>query len=98
MSGDLVAAVALDRMLDAVNRVRAAAGWATVTWANILGSNDPLPVPGNLVVLHHFTSCRSRMNEALQALGALGKVYTDSDLTRVELKAVHINEVLEAVR
>jgi hypothetical protein len=66
--------------------------------ANILGASDPLPSPGSLVVLHHFTSCRSRMNEALQALGAVGKVYTDSDLTRVDLKAVHINELLEAVR
>jgi hypothetical protein len=88
-----VSAAPVADMLDAVNKVRAAMGWPIVTWSNILTSADPLPDPGAFVVERHITSCRSRINEALQALGVGVTDYSDPDLTGAAVKALHIREV-----
>ncbi len=88
-----VSAAPIADMLDAVNKVRAAAGWPAVTWNNILASSDPLPDPGAAVAERHITSCRARMNEALQALGVIVTNYTDPDLRLAPVKALHIREI-----
>ncbi|HYK05343.1 MAG TPA: hypothetical protein VE974_26570 [Thermoanaerobaculia bacterium] len=88
-----VSAAPIADMLDAVNKVRAAAGWPAVTWNNILASTDPLPDPGAVVAERHITSCRARMNEALQALGVIVTNYTDPDLKLAPVKALHIREI-----
>lgn len=88
-----VSAAPIADMLDAVNKVRAAAGWPAVTWSNILASSDPLPDPGAAVAERHITSCRARMNEALQALGVMVTNYTDPDLKLAPVKALHIREI-----
>jgi hypothetical protein len=88
-----VSAAPIADMLDAVNRVRAAAGWPAVTWTTILASTDPVPDPGAFVAERHITSCRARMNEALQALGVIVTNYTDPDLKVASVKALHIREI-----
>jgi hypothetical protein len=89
----LVTATPMNSMLDAVNKVRAAAGWPAVTWSNILAANDPVPEPGQLITARQVMACRARMNEALQALGVRVGDYTDPDLVRLSIKADYINEV-----
>lgn len=93
-SGAVVSASSLEPMLAAVNSVRAAAGWPTVTWSNILSSRDPLPAPSMVIVSTHVTSCRARMNEALQALGVPTLPYTDAELRGVSMKSIHLNEIM----
>lgn len=82
-----------NQMLEAVNSVRAAAGWPPVTWSNILAATDPVPIPGNFVVARHVTSTRSRMNEALQALSVPVAAYPDPDLSATSIQAIHINSL-----
>jgi len=89
-----VTASVINQMLDAVNSVRAAAGWPAVTWNNILAASDPVPNPGNFVMKRHVTSTRSRMNEALQSLGVPVPGYPDPDLASVPIRAEHINSLL----
>jgi hypothetical protein len=83
----------MNSMLDAVNKVRAAAGWPAVTWANILAANDPVPAPGAAITARQLVACRVRMDEALQALGVAVRNYTDSDVLSLTIKALYINEV-----
>ena len=97
-AGDTIAAADVSRMLVPVNLVRAAAGWPAVTWANIVGPGHPLPEPDALIYAQYFYACRSRMNEALQALGAVARTYTDTDLVGLDLEDDHINELLEAAQ
>jgi hypothetical protein len=82
-----------NRMLLIVNAVRTAAGWPAVTWQNIISPNNPLPSPNVIIFAQHLTSLRSRMNEALQALGASISGYTDADPQQHTIRAVHINEL-----
>lgn len=91
--GGTVGAQAFADALGAVNKVREASGWPAVTWDNILSTTDPLPEPGATVLMRHITACRARMNEALQALGALVTAYADPDLTGVPMKAAHVNDI-----
>jgi len=93
VSGQQVTTMPINDMLTAVNKVRAAAGWPGLTWSNILASSDPLPQPNALITARHIMSCRSRMNEALQALGVIVQEYSDPDLFHVAIKDVNINEV-----
>jgi len=90
--GSFSAAVSAD-MLNAVNSVRAAAGWPSVTWSNILAATDPIVSPGNNIMARHITSCRERMNEALHALGVPVLPWTDADMPVTVIKAVHVNEI-----
>lgn len=83
----------LNSVLAAVNSARAAAGWPSVTWSSVLASTDPVPSPGAVITGRHITSCRARMNEALQALGVPVTEYTDPEVVLTTVKAVHINEV-----
>jgi hypothetical protein len=94
VSGQKVNVAAFSGMLAAVNSVRAAVGWTTpLTWANILASTDPVPEPLALVVERHITAARSRMNEALSALGVPLRDYTNRNLSGVRIGAVHVNEI-----
>lgn len=92
-AGGPISATPMNSMLDAVNKVREAAGWTAVTWSTILAGNDPLPVPGQLVTARQLIACRARMNEALQALGVSVGDYTDPDLFHLTIRASYINEV-----
>jgi len=93
VSGTSVTSAPISSMLAAVNSVRAAAGWPSVTWSNILASADPLPDPGQRVTARHVMACRERMNEALQALGVSVQPYTHPDLLNLVLSASYVNEV-----
>jgi YD repeat-containing protein len=95
VSGQIVTTTPSTDMLDAVNSVRAALGWPALTWANILAASDPVPASGSSVTARQILSCRARMNEALQALGAPVQGYTDGDVTLQAIKALHIREVQE---
>jgi hypothetical protein len=53
----------------------------------------PLPQPGAVIRAAHITSCRARMNEALQALNVAVDAYTDSDVTGKPMKVQHLQEV-----
>ena len=81
-------------MLSAVNSMRLAAGWPAITWADIL-SGDPSPAAGVVISARHIVTCRARMTEALLALGAAPRGYTDTDPFLKTIKAVHINEIQE---
>ena len=93
VAGQVITAAPMNSMLDAVNKVREAAGWTSVTWSNILAATDPLPAPGAYITARQLMACRARMNEALQALGVVVGQYTDPDLYHLTIKASYINEV-----
>jgi HEAT repeat protein len=88
-----VSSTAFTEILAAVNLARQAVGWPAVQWSNILSSNIPLPQPGAVIRAGHITSCRARMNEALQALNVAVYAYTDSDVTGKPMKVQHLQEV-----
>jgi YD repeat-containing protein len=91
--GQTITPVAVNDMLNAVNKVREAAGWPALTWSNVLAATDPVPAPGSLIFARHVMSCRARMNEALQALGVQIQNYPNPDLTGGFVHAADINEV-----
>ena len=93
VANQIVTPAPYESMLLAVNKVREAAGWPALTWSNILSASDPLPSPGQLITARQIMSCRSRMNEALQALGVAVSNYTDPDVYHMVMKAVNVNEV-----
>ncbi|MEO8380733.1 MAG: hypothetical protein ABI779_13805 [Acidobacteriota bacterium] len=93
-TGSAVTATSFNSMLAAVNSVRAAVGWPAVSWSNILSSRDPLPQPSSIILGTHVTTCRARMNEALQALGAGVTPYTGEDLRGQVILGTHINEII----
>jgi len=80
-----------------VNAVRAANGWAAVTWSVILTPGIPAPDHGQLIYAEHVTKLRAKMDEALTALlGWPAGNYTDPVLPgspRVPVKAVHLTEL-----
>jgi YD repeat-containing protein len=93
VAGSAVSTGPNNSMLDAVNSVRAAVGWAELTWSNVLTATDPLPEPGATVMGRHLTACRLRMHEALQALGVPITPYAQQELANVVITAEQINEV-----
>jgi hypothetical protein len=93
VSGQMITATPVNDMLNAVNKVRGAAGWPALAWSNVLAATDPLPAPGSLVLARHVMSCRARMNEALQALGVRILPYANADLAGDTILAADINEV-----
>jgi hypothetical protein len=92
-SGSRISYTDFDKLLQTVNAVRAASGWPAVTWQNIISPNSPLPAPGSVITAQHLIALRSRMNEALQSVGAGISGYTDADPQLQIIKAVHINEL-----
>lgn len=97
-AGGDVSDVAFAEMLRAVNMVRDAAAWPALTWANILAPNDPLPVPGAVILKQHITAARARMDEALHALGVRTSPYADAVLDGLFVQAKHINDVQERAK
>jgi len=93
VAGQVITATPMNSMLDAVNSVRAAAGWPGVSWSSILAANDPLPQPGQLITARQLIACRERIDEALQALGVGVRPYTDGDVVHLSIRALYINEV-----
>ncbi|HYC59155.1 MAG TPA: hypothetical protein VEK79_06265 [Thermoanaerobaculia bacterium] len=93
-SADNVTAVT--EMLNAVNSVRAAAGWPAVTWTNILAASDPVPAPGQWITARQIVACRIRMNEARLALGAAVLSFHPPELDLLEIRAAYIRDVLRA--
>jgi hypothetical protein len=93
VAGTAIGAAPSQSMLEAVNSVRAAAGWGPVSWENILTATDPLPVPGAYVLARHVTACRARMHEALLALGVPTTPWAQQELVGVAIAAEVINEV-----
>jgi hypothetical protein len=80
-------------LLAALNAMRAAAGWANVSWSQILppGVADPSANSGIRAV--HLTSMRREMNNALQALGAFVAPYLDSDPYLQIIRAEHVTQL-----
>jgi len=98
VAGDSLTVSTFNTMLDAVNKIRIAAGLPVVTWANILSPNDPLPSPGVLVSSRHILACRARITEALQALGAAPRSYTDPDPLLRSITALHVKEIQDQTK
>jgi YD repeat-containing protein len=97
-ASSLVAATHMDEALRAVNAVRAAAGWPALSWSEIVSTAHALPVPQQMIRAAHFYTCRARMSEALQALGAVTPAYVDPDLTGKSMKKEHVNDILGAAQ
>jgi len=68
-----------------------------VTWNTILSPSDPVVASGNAITAHQLLACRTRMNEALLALGSKGVLFTDADAALSAVKAIHVNELQGAV-
>ncbi|HEY0140963.1 MAG TPA: hypothetical protein VGF48_08705 [Thermoanaerobaculia bacterium] len=79
-------------LLTAVNAIRATAGWAAVSWSNILSPADPLPAPATSILAKHIVALRARMNEAIHAVGVPVSGYSDSD---PHLKSIKASQLLE---
>lgn len=98
VAGTYVTASSFNTTLDAVNKIREAAGMPAVSWANILSPNDPLPNPGVIITGRHILACRARMTEALQALGAPPRSYVDPDPILKTIRALHVNEIQDQTK
>lgn len=93
VAGDHITPATFAEMLRAVNSVRAISGWPSLTWATMLSPADPVVGQGNGVAAQQVLAARARMNEAMQAVGALTPPYSDADLAGIAVKAIHVNEV-----
>ncbi len=93
VTGTVVTPTVINDILAGVNSVREAAGWAQVTWSNIVATGEGLPVPGATIRAAHVMACRARLNEALQALGAPISGYSDPNLFQATLRALHFTEL-----
>ena len=93
VAGQTITVAHYAELLQAVNAVRAAVGWAAVTWDDILAPGRPVPAPGTAISAYHIIAPRARMNEAMQALGIATPGYTDLDPTFVVIKAAHVAEL-----
>jgi YD repeat-containing protein len=82
-----------EQLLTALNAVRALAGWAPVTWENIVPPSTPTPFVGATVSARHITAIRARLNEAVQSMRLPFSGYTDPDLNGVPIKALHVTEL-----
>jgi len=89
----VVSAALFEELLRGVNGVRGLAGWAPLTWSTILSPNDPLPAPGQIVLARHLLALRTRLNEAMQSLGAPAGSYTDADVQGLVIQASYITEI-----
>ena len=98
VAGDVATTGGANTMLAAVNLVREAAGWPAMTWATILSPTEPVVASGNAITSRQLLACRTRMDEALLALGARGVVYTDVEVAWSGMKAVHVNELQGAIQ
>jgi hypothetical protein len=98
VAGQQIDTIGPNDMLLAVNKVRAAAGWPAVTWQTILSPSDPVVASGSTITARQILSCRARMNEARQALGAPAVGYTDQTLEYQSIKAAYINEVQQGAQ
>jgi hypothetical protein len=87
-----------NEILAAVNSVRLTAGWAPLTWSNLLSPQDPLASVGAPVLGRHLVALRMRMNEAIQALGVRTNGYTDPDPLTAVIKAIHMTELQTRVQ
>ncbi|HJQ35969.1 MAG TPA: hypothetical protein VKB93_02410 [Thermoanaerobaculia bacterium] len=93
-----VAAGVFNELLTGLNAVRAIAGWSAVSWSNILAPTDPLPSPGTIVTGRQIMAIRTRLNEAMQALGAPIAGYTDPDLQGAFISAHHVTDIQDRMR
>jgi hypothetical protein len=88
--------VVFTELLTAVNAVRAANGWSSVNWADILASS-PVPAVNGIVYGEYIMVLRLKMDDALShLLGIQPPGYTDPTLPgspKVIIKAIHINEL-----
>jgi hypothetical protein len=88
--------VVFTELLTAVNAVRAANGWSSVNWADILNSS-PVPAVNGIVYGEYIMVLRLKMDDALShLLGIQPPGYTDPTLPgspKVIIKAIHINEL-----
>ena len=97
VAGQVSTAGGANSMLAAVNLVRETMGWPAVTWNTILSPSDPVVASGNAITARQLLACRTRMNEALLALGSKGVLFTDADAALSAVKAIHVNELQGAL-
>lgn len=92
-SGSSIQVAPFNELLQAVNAVRATAGWTAVTWNNILAEDQPLPNVNVQIMASHLLALRGRMNEALQALGVVAGGYAHPDPNLQTISASDITEL-----
>jgi hypothetical protein len=98
VTGQPITPEVVNDILFGVNAVREAAGWAPVTWSNIVASNEGIPAPGATIRAAHLMTCRARLNEALQALGVPVTGYTDPNLYHARTFTVHFTELQDRMK
>jgi YD repeat-containing protein len=85
-------------LVHGVNDVRVAAGYAPVTWQQILPATVPPPALGGLVYGAYIDTTRREMNRALQALGMPTPTYTDTPIGNALVRANYLTEVQRAAQ
>lgn len=88
-----IRAVYFDELLAGVNAVRAASGWAPVSWGHVLPLNVPAPAIGGSIRAAYLHAIRERLNEALHALGVSVGPYADPNLTNLPIKAEYLTNL-----
>lgn len=96
--GTTITPTVIEDILFGVNAVREAAGWAPVSWANIVAANEGVPAPGATIRAAHLTTCRARLNEALQGLGVPVSGFTDPNLYQARPLALHFTELQDRMK
>lgn len=82
-----------DELVAAVNAVRMAAGWPSLSWSTIMPPSVDVPTSGGIIRAIHLTALRPRMEEALHVLGVKVRGYTNPDPKLIEIKGIHVTEL-----
>lgn len=97
-AGGAVSFPAHNELLTGLNALRGANGWAPLTWAELMSIRYPAPVVGGALLSEQLTFLRSRVNEALSALGVPTASYTDPDVKHGAVKALHIQQLQQRMQ
>ena len=93
VAGQHLTVAPLESIRNAVNAVRSISGLSVLTWDDLVAAGDKPAGPGAPVRASQITALRLALDHALSIAGVAVGPYTDSVLSAVRPKAVHINEL-----
>jgi hypothetical protein len=97
-AGMLIDDVYFHEILAAVNSVRAAGGLEALTWTQALAPDLPAVAGGGPILGAYVITLRSRMAEALQAVGVAVRPVTDAGLTAgYPIRAIYLTDLQHLV-
>jgi len=88
-----------DQVLAGINAVRLVSGWTALTWNGLFPTPPPSAPASNVIINKaHVTALRTKLDEALLALGMSTTAYTDPSLTGVPIKRIHIQDLRDRMQ